>query len=100
VHKHRVTLYSENIYVWDALSLYDTYSNMPTPRANLPVDDLTVIEYFSHTREAAWAEQQADIQLILVKDEVKHAYTCEVSICADLTDRQYADYILRGLRIE
>ena len=93
---HRVRMFLDRIDAIDIYSVYDDDSAQPSERDSI----YSSFKRFALTREAAWCNQQENLKLLHAMDNITFAYAVQIVIYADLTDRQYADYILRGLYIE
>ena len=91
---HRVVMYKDQVNVTAVYNIYDDDSTLTSEEDSV----LDCIKRFSKTREAAWANQQ-DIRLHHCTDKLTYAYAIGVIVYADLNDKQYTDYILRGLYI-
>lgn len=92
---HRVRMYIDRIEALNLYSVYDSDSNSPSERDSI----YSSFKRFSQTREAAWCNQQENLKLLHATDNITFAYALQIVIYADLTDRQYTDYVLRGLYI-
>jgi hypothetical protein len=92
---HRVRMFIDRIEAPNLYSVYNHDSTTPSERDGI----LDSFKRFSRTREAAWCNQQDDIRLDHATDNLTFAYALQIVIYADLTDRQYTDYVLRGLYI-
>ncbi len=92
---HRVCMYRDQVTVTAVYNVYDDDATVTGEEDSV----LACIKRFSKTREAAWANQQ-DIRLHHCTDKLTYAYAIGVEVYADLTDKQYTDYVLRGLYIE
>ena len=91
---HRVTLYREQIA---STSMYSVYEDGVS--SSKPSSMQLVCENYKRTPEAAWAKQSL-VDIRVAQNPWKWAHAMEVSVYCDLNDRQYAEYLLRGLYIE
>jgi len=90
---HRVRMFLDRIDAVDLYTIYDDDSAQPSERDSIHAS----FKRFSLTAEARWCNQQQDLRLHHATDNITFAYAIQLVIYADLTSKQYTDYVLRGL---